>query len=224
MTTTLASQNISHQNTLIQTFINAQALSFGTFTLKSGRISPYFCNCGKLTSGSDISKAGEALARAIVNSKVEYDVLFGPAYKGIPFVTAAAIGLSTLFNKCVDFAFNRKEVKDHGEGGSLIGCSLKGKRVFIIDDVITAGTAVNDAINFIKKEGGIPVGVAVLIDREEKATDSELSAVQQVEKNHNIRVVSAIKCRDLFAFVNANKAFQAYTIPLQRYQQQYGIS
>ena len=207
----------------IETLLDAKALMFGSFTLKSGRISPYFCNCGKLTTGKDIAKAGEALAHAINESKLNYDVLFGPAYKGIPFVTAAAIGLNTLFGKNVEFAFNRKEAKDHGEGGNLVGGSLKGKKVFIVDDVITAGTAIKESIEIIRSAGGIPVGAALLFDRQEKAGNSDLSAVQQVEKDYNIQVVSAIKCRDLFKFVQDREEFKQYTSEMDKYQLQYGI-
>lgn len=213
----------SYQDAFIETLLDAKALSFGSFTLKSGRISPYFCNCGKLTSGKDIAKAGEALAHAINNSGVDYDVLFGPAYKGIPFVTAAAIGLNTLFNKNVDFAFNRKEVKDHGEGGNLVGCSLAGKKVFIIDDVITAGTAIKESIEIIRKAGGIPVGTAVLLDRQEKAGNSQLSAIQQVEKDYGIHVVSAIKCQDLFQFVQNSEEFKIFAGDMEKYTLQYGV-
>lgn len=222
MSSYTSSTAANSKETFIQALIDAGALSFGTFELKSKRVSPYFCNCGKLSSGRSVGIAGEALASAIKESFVQYDVLFGPAYKGIPFVTAAAIGLSTLFKDNAEFAYNRKEAKDHGEGGNLVGASLKGKRVFIVDDVITAGTAVKEAIQIIKEAGGIPVGVAVLLDREEKGTDSELSAVQQVEKEFGIPVASAIKCRDLFNFVHSNAEFQQHKDAMEKYRQQYG--
>lgn len=213
-----------YQKEFIDILLRAEAVKFGSFTTKSGRITPYFCNCGALTTGKDIAKAGEALARVINESGVKYDVLFGAAYKGIPFVTTAAIGLNTLFGKNVEFAFNRKETKGHGEGGNLVGCSLKGKKVFIVDDVISTGMTIKETIDLIKMAGGEPVGAALLFDRQEKADNSELSAVQQAEKEFNIRVVCAVKFQDLFKHIKNNEECKKYANEMEKYYAKYGIN
>lgn len=207
----------------IHTLLESKALMFGEgFKLKSGRISPYFCNCGALTTGRDVAKAGEALARAIHRSGVKFDLLFGTAYKGIPFVTAAAIGFHTLYQQNTPFAFNRKEAKEHGEGGTIVGSSMKGKRVVIVDDVITAGTAINESVDIIQAAGGTPVCAALIFDRQEVSGSSPLSAVQQAEMAYGIQIVSALKCQEVFAFVEKNADFQKYAAKMLEYRKNYG--
>jgi orotate phosphoribosyltransferase len=181
------------------------ALRFGSFTLKSGRLSPYFFNAGSLASGSSLRVLGEAYAHAIARAGVPFDVAFGPAYKGIPLVTAAAAALAALpppAGADVPIAYNRKEAKDHGEGGALVGAPLAGRRVLIVDDVITAGTAVGEAVDVIAAAGGAAVGVVVGLDRQEVAGGGgALSAVQQVTAAYAIPVVAVITLDDLVAYI-----------------------
>lgn len=213
---------IGTKSQFIHTLLAANTLLFGEFKLKSGRISPYFCNCGMLTSGRDMAKTGEELARIIRESGVKFDLLFGTPYKGIPFVTATSFGFHSLYKENVPFAFNRKEVKTIGDGGLIVGPSLKGKRVFIIDDVITAGTAIKESIDIVQKEGGIPVGVALIFDRQEMPDNSKLSAVQQASKDYSIPIVCALKARDVFEFVKNTPQFQLHAANMEQYLKRYG--
>ncbi|CAD7954902.1 unnamed protein product [Amoebophrya sp. A25] len=199
-------------------------LKFGEFRLKSGRKSPYFFNAGLFTSGTAVKKLGEFYAGALVESGIEFDHLFGPAYKGIPLATATSIGLSSLFNRDVEYTFNRKVAKDHGEGGNLVGASMKGKKVVIVDDVITAGTAIRESLEILSKEGCTVAGVLVAMDRQEKAPDSELSAIQGVEKEYGFPVASIIKLADIVKHLEASG--DAYTGPLEalrKYRDEYGV-
>ena len=165
-------------------------LKFGEFTLKSGRVSPYFFNAGLFNTGSHLSELGKFYAQAIEASGLMFDVLFGPAYKGIPLAAAASIALNDSFNKNIPYSFNRKEVKDHGEGGSIVGHPLEGD-ILVIDDVITAGTAIREAQDIISSNGAITKGVIVALDRQEKG-NSELSAIQEVEQIFGVSVISII--------------------------------
>jgi orotate phosphoribosyltransferase len=184
-----------YQLTFIELALSRQALRFGRFTLKSGRESPYFFNAGLFSDGEAIAVLGRCYAEAIVRSDLPCDVLFGPAYKGIPLVAAAAAALFTHHGRRLPFAFNRKEAKDHGEGGGVIGAPLAG-RVLVIDDVVTAGTAVRESIELIRGQGAQPAGVVFALDRQEKGR-GELSAVQEIEREHGIRCVSVVTLADL---------------------------
>jgi uridine monophosphate synthetase len=203
-----AKQSISNEQlSFIQTALSSAVLKFGSFVLKSGRVSPYFFNAGKFNDGNSISVIGKAYASAIARSKIEFDVLFGPAYKGIPLVTCTAMALSVYHGINAPLSYNRKEAKEHGEGGLLVGASISGKRVFIIDDVISAGTAINESVQIIKAEGGTPVGVVVGLDREEKGTSTtghvseSLSATQQVMETHKIPVLAVVTLTNLITYI-----------------------
>src|SRR5215472_13722690 len=179
-----------YQLTFIELALEREALRFGQFRLKSGRDSPYFFNAGLFSDGAAAATLGRCYAAAIVRSGLEFDMIFGPAYKGIPLVTAAAIGLAAHHGLTVPYAYNRKEAKEHGEGGLLVGAPLHG-RVLIVDDVITAGTAVRESLELIRRAGAEPVGVALALDREERG-QGELSAVQELESREGLKCVSVV--------------------------------
>jgi orotate phosphoribosyltransferase len=184
-----------YQLTFIDLALARDALRFGRFTLKSGRESPYFFNAGLFSDGAAAAVLGRCYAAAIARSGIEFDMIFGPAYKGIPLATAAVIALSEHHGRNVPYAFNRKESKDHGEGGKVVGTPLRG-RVLIIDDVITAGTAVRESLDIIRGAGAQPVAVALALDRQERGQGS-LTAVQEVEKEHGLQCVSVVTLADL---------------------------
>lgn len=208
------------QNAFLKVSTDNKILKFGSFTLKSGRKSPYFFNAGLFSTGALLSSLCRAYAETIKSSMIEFDLLFGPAYKGIPLaaVTASKLADSGLE---VEYAFNRKEKKAHGEGGSLVGASMKSKRVLIIDDVMTAGTAVREAIEIINAEGGILVGVVVALDRQEQATGSSSSTVALVEKEFSVNVVAIVRFEDIIEF--SRHALSAdETKGMEEYRRQYG--
>ena len=185
----------------IRAAISANVLTFGKFTLKSGRISPYFFNAGLFRTGASIAALGRTYARTIKESGIEFDVLFGPAYKGIPLVTTAAVALSDM-GIDIPFCYNRKEAKEHGEGGTMVGADVKGLRVLIVDDVISAGTAIGEAVEIIKAAGGVPVGVVIGLDRQERGSgDSSLSAVQTVQVTYGIPVRAVAALENLVTFI-----------------------
>jgi orotate phosphoribosyltransferase len=179
--------------------IEAGVLRFGDFTLKSGRVSPYFFNAGLFNTGRHLARLGRFYAQAIVDSRIRFDVLFGPAYKGIPLAAAAGIALADHHDRNVPWCFNRKEAKDHGEGGNLVGAGLTG-RVLIIDDVITAGTAIRESVDIIEAAGAAPAGVAIALDRQERGRDAR-SAIQEVEETLGIRVISIVKLEHLVQYL-----------------------
>lgn len=185
----------THQKAFIELILSRQVLRFGDFTLKSGRKSPYFFNAGLVNDGDALARLGACYADAIVESGVAFDMLFGPAYKGIPLASAAAIALATRHGRSVPFAFNRKEAKGHGEGGMLIGAPLAGG-VLIVDDVITAGTAVRESIGIIRNAGATPAGVVLALDRQERGEGSR-SAVQEVQATFSVPVIRIITLDDL---------------------------
>jgi orotate phosphoribosyltransferase len=194
----------------------------GEYKLKSGRISPYFFNAGLFNTGNSLMALGEAFAAAIVDSGIEFDMLFGPAYKGIPLVSAVAIALAAKHGRNVPFAFDRKEAKDHGEGGLIVGSPLKG-RVLLVDDVITAGTAIRGSVNLLSQYPDCQlVGVAVAMDRQEKAPDSDLSAIQSVEKDFGIRVVSIVGLSSILELAR-NECSEDILKSLEMYRDQYGV-
>jgi orotate phosphoribosyltransferase len=184
-----------YQLTFIDLALAREALRFGRFTLKSGRESPYFFNAGLFSDGAAAAVLGRCYAAAIARSGIAFDMIFGPAYKGIPLATATVIALSEHHNRNVPYAFNRKESKDHGEGGRVVGTPLRG-RVLIIDDVITAGTAVRESLDIIRDAGAQPVAVALALDRQERGQGS-LTAVQEIEKAHGLKSVSIVTLADL---------------------------
>jgi len=210
-----------YQNDFVDFMLEIGALKFGEFTLKSGRVSPYFFNVGQFNQGNHLSQLGQFYAQAIEVSGIKFDVLFGPAYKGIPLVAATAIALNDSFNRSVPYSFNRKEAKDHGEGGDIVGHPLEGD-ILIIDDVITAGTAIKEAEDIISVNGAKTKGVVVALDRQEKGK-GELSAIQEVEQNFGIAVVSIINLSHIVDYLKANNDKNIIS-RIESYRSQYGIS
>jgi orotate phosphoribosyltransferase len=194
-------------------------LRFGEFKLKSGRISPYFFNAGLFNSGRALAELGRHYASAIQDTAIECDVLFGPAYKGIPLVTTTAVALADEYQRSLPWAFNRKEAKDHGEGGSIVGSPLRG-RVLIVDDVITAGTAIREAVDIIRKAGAEPAAVVLALDRQERG-QGELSAVQEVEQVLKIPVTSILKLQDLISFLEQTGDPERLNA-VRKYREEYG--
>ena len=210
-----------YQNDFVDFMLEIGALKFGEFTLKSGRVSPYFFNAGQFNQGNHLSRLGQFYAQAIEASGIKFDVLFGPAYKGIPLVAATAIALNDSFNRSVPYSFNRKEAKDHGEGGNIVGHPLEGD-ILIIDDVITAGTAIREAQDIINANGAKTKGVVVALDRQEKGK-GELSAIQEVEQDFGIAVVSIINLSHIVDYLKANDDKNIIS-RIESYRSQYGIS
>ena len=210
-----------YQNDFVDFMLEIGALKFGEFTLKSGRVSPYFFNVGQFNQGNHLSQLGQFYAQAIEASGIKFDVLFGPAYKGIPLAAATAIALNDSFNRSVPYSFNRKEAKDHGEGGNIVGHPLEGD-ILIIDDVITAGTAIREAKDIIDANGAKTKGVVVALDRQEKGK-GELSAIQEVEQNFGIAVVSIINLSHIVDYLKANNDKNIIN-RIESYRSQYGIS
>jgi orotate phosphoribosyltransferase len=209
-----------YQKDFVDFTLETGVLKFGKFTLKSGRISPYFFNAGLFNTGSHLSQLGNFYAQAIEASNLEFDVLFGPAYKGIPLAAATAIALNDNFNRNVPYSFNRKEAKDHGEGGSIVGHPLEGD-ILIIDDVITAGTAIREAQDIINANDANTKGVIVALDRQEKGK-GELSAIQEVEQIFGIRVLSIINLSHIIDYLKASKNEDVVS-RIESYRSQYGI-
>ena len=209
-----------YQKDFVDFTLETGVLKFGEFTLKSGRISPYFFNAGLFNTGSHLSQLGNFYAQAIEASNLQFDVLFGPAYKGIPLAAATAIALNDNFNRNVPYSFNRKEAKDHGEGGSIVGHPLEGD-ILIIDDVITAGTAIREAQDIINANGANTKGVIVALDRQEKGK-GELSAIQEVEQIFGIRVLSIINLSHIIDYLKASKNEDVVS-RIESYRSQYGI-
>lgn len=212
------------QKNFLNFVIQNGILCFGEFTLKSGRISPYFFNAGLFNTGEKISYLAGCYANAIVDSDIKFDVLFGPAYKGIPLATATAMALANKHGINKPYCFNRKETKQHGEGGSIVGAELSGE-VLIVDDVITAGTAIREAADIIGNSGAHLKGIVVTMDRQEKGTGN-LSAIQQIEKNYQIKVVSIINLQNIMDYLIAskNEKLSAYLSAVVSYRQKYGVS
>ncbi len=205
----------------IELAIKYQVLRFGEFTLKSGRISPYFFNAGLFNSGYALAELGSCYAQTIIENEIDYDVLFGPAYKGIPLVSAIVYALSVNHNIDKPYAFNRKEAKDHGEGGLIVGAELNGK-VLIVDDVITAGTAIREAVDIIHDAGATTSSVLIALDRQEKGK-SELSAIQEVHRDYGIDVFSIITLGDLIDYLAVGDSFAGHLDAMKEYRKQYGI-
>jgi orotate phosphoribosyltransferase len=212
----------AYQTEFIELCTQLGVLRFGSFTLKSGRESPYFFNAGLFNTGDAIAAVGRAYADALAASDLKFDMLVGPAYKGIPLATITAAALAERHRRSVPFAFNRKEAKDHGEGGRIVGSPLKG-RVLIVDDVITAGTAIRESIEIIRTSGAEPAGVLLALDRQERASGSDFSAVQEVRSQYQIPVVSVINLSDLMQHVS--QSGQAAELSSMRlYRERYGLA
>jgi len=211
-----------HRTRFLQLALDADALRFGEFTLKSGRVSPYFFNAGRFDSGASLAALAACYADAVDAAGLEFDLLFGPAYKGIPLATALACEYARR-RRDLPLAFNRKEAKAHGEGGTLIGAPLAGRRVLIVDDVITAGTAIREALATIGAAGGQVSGIVVALDRQEIASDGDRrSAAQAVAAEAGVRVQAVAGLADLLAFADGNDTLARYRAPLQAYRARYG--
>lgn len=201
--------------------IKYQVLRFGGFTLKSGRASPYFFNAGHFNSGYALAELGSCYAQTIIDNDINYDVMFGPAYKGIPLVAAIVYALSVNHGIDKPYSFNRKEAKDHGEGGLIVGAELNGN-VLIVDDVITAGTAIREAVEIIQAENAKTSAVLIALDRQEKGK-SDLSAIQEVNRDYGIDVFSIITLTDLIDYLSADDSFGEYLDAMQNYRDEYGV-
>ncbi len=211
-----------YQRQFIEFALRVGVLQFGEFTLKSGRKSPYFFNSGLFNTGAALSQLGRAYAHAIVNSGIAFDMLFGPAYKGIPLVSAVSIALADHHGRDVPYAFNRKEAKDHGEGGTIVGAALKG-RVLLIDDVISAGTSVRESVQLIENAGAKLSGVMIALNRQERGQGA-LSAIQEVEQSLNIKVGSIIALEQLVEYLAQQSGQAAALERIKAYRAQYGTA
>ncbi|WP_076538041.1 orotate phosphoribosyltransferase [Shewanella sp. UCD-KL21] len=211
----------AYQREFIEFALERQVLRFGEFTLKSGRTSPYFFNAGLFNTGRDLARLGRFYAAALVDSGIDYDLVFGPAYKGIPIATTTVVALCDHHDKDVPYCFNRKEKKDHGEGGSLVGSELAGK-VMLVDDVITAGTAIRESMEIIAAHDASLAGVLIALDRQEKGK-GELSAIQEVERDFGCAIVSIIKLADLINYLSEKSGMEAELASVSAYREQYGI-
>lgn len=210
-----------YQREFIEFALSKGVLKFGEFTLKSGRTSPYFFNAGLFNSGADLARLGRYYAAALQDSGIDFDVLFGPAYKGIPIASATAISLFEHHNKDVPYCFNRKEKKTHGEGGNLVGADLKG-RIMLVDDVITAGTAIRESMDIVEANGASLAGVLIALDRQEKGK-GELSAIQEVERDYNAQVVAIVTLGDLITYLSEQPGQDENLAKVSAYREQYGI-
>ncbi len=211
----------AYQREFIEFALEKQVLKFGEFTLKSGRKSPYFFNAGLFNTGRDLARLGRFYAAALVDSGIEFDVLFGPAYKGIPIATTTAVALADHHDVDTPYCFNRKEAKDHGEGGNLVGSKLEG-RVMLVDDVITAGTAIRESMELIQANKADLAGVLVAIDRQEKGK-GELSAIQEVERDFGCAVISIVSLTDLITYLEQQGNNTEHLEAVKAYRVQYGI-
>ncbi len=211
------------QTDFLEFVIEHEILRFGEFTLKSGRVSPYFFNAGLFNTGHKLAFLARCYADAITASGLDYDVIFGPAYKGIPLAAATALALSANHGIDKGFCFNRKEAKDHGEGGTIVGAKLQGKAL-IIDDVITAGTAIREAVSILDDNGAFLSGIAIAMDRQERGTGS-LSAIQEIEQHYRIKIVSIIDLGSIIGYLKeSNDAkLQPHLEAVERYRMEYGV-
>jgi orotate phosphoribosyltransferase len=200
--------------------LQRSVLRFGEFTLKSGRKSPYFFNAGLFNSGAMLAALGRFYAQTVMDSGIQFDMLFGPAYKGIPLATVTATALAEQHGRDLPWCFNRKEAKDHGEGGNLVGAPLTG-RVLIVDDVITAGTAVREAVDIIRKAGADPVGLVIALDRQERGQGTK-SAIAEVQETHGIEVAAIARLTDIIAWLEQRTDMAPALEAVRAYREQYG--
>ncbi|OCG45060.1 MULTISPECIES: orotate phosphoribosyltransferase [Gilliamella] len=212
----------SYKSEFIEFALNRQALKFGEFTLKSGRKSPYFFNAGLFNTGKDLALLGRFYAAALMDAHLEYDVIFGPAYKGIPIVSSTVVALSEHHNVDVPYCFNRKEAKDHGEGGNLVGSSIYEQRVMLVDDVITAGTAIRESMRILEDNKSKLAGVLICLDRQEKGR-GELSAIQEIKQTYHCDVISIITLDDLIQYLYKDPARKDQVGLVEAYRNEYGI-
>lgn len=211
---------LKYKKDFIQFALENEVLKFGEFQLKSGRVSPFFFNTGLFDTGMKLGQLGQYYAQALKQSGIHVDVLYGPAYKGIPLVSAASIAYAQLTQQDIPFVFNRKESKDHGEGGLLVGAALKGD-VIILDDVITAGTSARESIEIISNVGATPAGMLIALDRQEKGVN-DISIIQELKKNFNMPVISIICLSDIVEYLAEDVAYRSYIDAIEQYQQAYG--
>ena len=211
----------AYQREFIRFAIERGVLRFGEFTLKSGRTSPYFFNAGLFNSGLALAQLGRFYASAIVDSGVEFDVLFGPAYKGIPLAATTAVALAEQHQRDLPWCFNRKEAKDHGEGGTLVGAPLTG-RVLIVDDVITAGTAIREVMQIIQAQGAQAAGVLIALNRQERG-QGELSAIQEVERDFAMPVISIVSLEQVLEYLAGDAELKQHLPAVEAYRAHYGI-
>lgn len=211
-----------YQKEFIEFSLKTDVLRFGEFVLKSGRKSPYFFNAGLFNTGSSLATLGEFYADRLLDWGQDFDVLFGPAYKGIPLAVSVAIALSARTGRPVPYCFNRKEAKDHGEGGLIVGAELKGK-VVILDDVVTAGISVDESVATIKDAGATPAAVCIALDRMERGLDGRLPTSQLIEQRHGIPVLSIADLEVLVAYLAGASGNPEYLDAIKRYRQQYGV-
>ncbi len=212
----------NYQKAFLEFAIQEGVLRFGEFTLKSGRVSPYFFNAGLFNTGQSLAKLGRFYAQAIIEADLEFDVIFGPAYKGVPLAVATSIALAEQHGRNIPYAFNRKEAKTHGEGGNIVGAALDGQRVLIIDDVITAGTAIREAVEIIQAAGAEISAAVISLDRQERGA-GDLSAIQEVEANLGIKVVSIAALSNLLTFIAHQDALAPHREAMQIYQKNYAV-
>lgn len=212
----------SYKSEFIEFALDRQALKFGEFTLKSGRKSPYFFNAGLFNTGKDLALLGRFYAAALMDANLKYDVIFGPAYKGIPIVSSTVVALSEHHNVDVPYCFNRKEAKDHGEGGNLVGSSIYQQRVMLVDDVITAGTAIRESMRILEDNQSKLAGVLICLDRQEKGR-GELSAIQEIKQTYNCDVISIITLDDLIQYLYRDPSRKDQVIQVEAYRSEYGI-
>lgn len=211
-----------YQREFIRFALDRDVLRFGDFTLKSGRKSPYFFNAGLFNDGTALARLGRYYAQAFVHSDLDdVDIIFGPAYKGIPLAAVTAVSLAESFDRNLPYCFNRKEAKDHGEGGSLVGAPLRG-RVLIIDDVITAGTAIREVMQIIKDAGATPAAVMIALDRQERG-QGELSAIQEVERDFGVPVMSIVSLTQVLSFLKEDETLRHHLPAVEAYRAKYGI-
>lgn len=211
----------AYQRQFIEFALSKQVLKFGEFVLKSGRTSPYFFNAGLFNTGRDLALLGRFYAEALVDSGMEFDLLFGPAYKGIPIATTTAVALAEHHDRDLPYCFNRKEAKQHGEGGSLVGSPLQGK-VMLVDDVITAGTAIRESMEIINQSGATLSGVLIALDRQERGR-GDCSAIQEVERDYHCKVLSIVTLKELIAYLAEKPEMAQHLSAVQAYRDQYGV-